>query len=283
MRFSRSFVLGSSFFAKTKFRSLFSSLLPLESILEEMSCSTPTLVHIKTEDGFLIAAHVFNPTDSAIKVLSSVVISNATGVKAIFYHKFAKWLCSKGVGVITYDYRYSGLSFPPHLLEPIERAASEKDEDKELEAYRLALKQAPEDVELSTTWSQLDLAAVTIYASLLWREVDLTLMGNSLGGHLNTLLDINTILGTDSIESLPASIGDTYSSSSRPQRVTRLLNICGGNAYWKNNNNPEGARFAFKELIHKPLLEDGIFYATNLGLGWDLPKSCGASLQRLFP
>lgn len=243
----------------------------------------PKFVHIKTEDGFSIAAHVFNPSDSNIKVRSSCVISNATGVQAKFYHRFAGWLCSQGVGVITYDYRYSGLSFPTELLSSIQKATATKDEDLELETYRDALKTAPDSVELSETWSKVDLAAVVIYASFLWREVDLTLMGNSLGGHLNVLLDINTILGTDLTDSLPASSnGDNYSSSSRPQRVTRILNVCGGNAYWRNNNNPEGARFAFKEMIQKPLLEDGIFYCTNLGLGWDLPKSCGEFFSQDF-
>lgn len=62
----------------------------------------------------------------------------------------------------------------------------------------------------------------------------------------------------------------------------RLLNVCGGNAHWRNNANPADARFGFTEMITGPLEEERIFRAGNLGLGFDIPYGIGKDWEGWF-
>lgn len=64
---------------------------------------------INSQDGFPIAAHLFEPEAGNGKL---VIINSATGVKQQIYFSFAKYLADAGFTVITYDYRGIGLSKP---------------------------------------------------------------------------------------------------------------------------------------------------------------------------
>jgi predicted alpha/beta hydrolase len=85
------------------------------------------------------------------------------------------WLAQEGVGVITYDYRYNGLSWPTHLLDLVGSKASS---ESRAEAYRAV----PEDVGITSHWAQRDASAAVRYASMTWPNVPLTSLGHSLGG-----------------------------------------------------------------------------------------------------
>lgn len=85
------------------------------------------------------------------------------------------WLAQEGVGVITYDYRYNGLSWPTHLLDLVGSKASS---ESRAEAY----KAVPEDVGITSHWAQRDASAAVRYASMTWPNVPLTSLGHSLGG-----------------------------------------------------------------------------------------------------
>lgn len=87
----------------------------------------------------------------------------------------ASWLASQGVGTITYDYRYTGGSWPPHLLELVGPSSTP-------ESRARALRAAPEDIGITSHWAQRDAAAAIRYASERWASVPLTSLGHSLGG-----------------------------------------------------------------------------------------------------
>ncbi|EPQ27588.1 uncharacterized protein PFL1_04726 [Pseudozyma flocculosa PF-1] len=200
-----------------------------------------------TADGFPLALTLFQPR-KASDVVGTVVFSNATGVQARFYHHYAAFLSTQGLAAYTFDYRYSGASFPPHW--DARRLAEDQDYLEE------ALHECPRGVDLTETWCRQDLASIVERAYSTYPAVDLTVVGHSLGGHLMVVLPRSHVYG-------PVA------------KVKRMLNVCGGNAYYENQRDPQEAEFGFTELVLKPLIEDSIFRASNLGLGYDLPYGPG--------
>lgn len=221
------------------------------------------MVHhtLPASDGFPLSVDFFAPSSSA-DVKAACVIVNATGVQARFYHDFAKWMSTRGVAVSTFDFRFSGTSLPPDVIQQLKAARDAKDEDALDDIFHNALVSCPEDWALMSHWTQMDLAAVVRFSRSKWPNRPLTLLGNSLGGHLSSLLDQSVTFDT--------------------QAPVRILNVCGGNAYWANNPNPEGARYAFEQLIVAPLETDRVFRASSLGLGYDLPYGVGKDWLRWY-
>ncbi|PWN48472.1 hypothetical protein IE53DRAFT_389326 [Violaceomyces palustris] len=205
------------------------------------------------KDQFPLAVTSFTPTEPA-STLAVVVLVNATGVQARFYHAYSQFLSTRGVAAFTFDYRYCGFSFPPGW----DRERLVKDE----EYYEKALLSALEEEEggkvfdLTNTWSRVDLATVVRLAHQSYPTLPLTLIGHSLGGHFLPLLPRSHIYG-------PVA------------KVSRIMNVCGGNAHWRNHEDPETSRFGFEELVFKTLHEEKIFRASTLGLGYDLPFGPG--------
>jgi len=83
----------------------------------------------------------------------------------------ASWLAAQGVSTYTFDYRYTGLSFPP----PYDAQSFTEQERK------TAMRACPDEVDLSTVWAKKDFAAVVRYASDENPGVPLTILSNSLG------------------------------------------------------------------------------------------------------
>ncbi|CAO1615910.1 unnamed protein product [Sympodiomycopsis kandeliae] len=218
---------------------------------------------LSTDDGFPIAVSHFQPANpSSISIKANCVIVNATGVAARFYHEFANWLATQGVATCTFDFRYSGLSLPHDVLQKMKEAKD--DEVEQSEVFHQALLSSPKSCGLMSHWTQLDLGAVVKYVRRQHPNLPLTLLGNSLGAHLSTLLSEEITFAKDQTQPV------------------RVLNVCGGNAYWENNKVPEEARYAFDELIAKPLETDGVFRASSLGLGYDLPYGPGQDWLRWY-
>ncbi|SJX66590.1 uncharacterized protein SRS1_16812 [Sporisorium reilianum f. sp. reilianum] len=201
----------------------------------------------RASDDFPLALTIFRPRSQA-DVKASVVFANATGVQARFYHNVAAWLATNGVAAYTFDYRYSGASFPLEC-DPLKLA---EDEDY----FEEALRQCPEHVDLTTTWCKVDLASIVRLTYKSNPQADLTVIGHSLGGHLMAVLPSDHVYGPKA-------------------KVKRLLNVCGGNAFVQNQKEPDAAEFGFMEIVVKPLAEEKIFRAANLGLGYDLPYGPG--------
>ncbi|KAI0061307.1 hypothetical protein BV25DRAFT_1886903 [Artomyces pyxidatus] len=205
----------------------------------------PQHLRVHTTDGFPIVAQRFDPPSG---LRAAVVIACATGVHARFYAEFASWLSTQGVGVCTFDYRYTGLSFPP----PCNAAAFSPEE------RHAATAAAPRDIRLTETWGRQDMAAVIRYASEAWPGVPLTMFGHSLGAHLMTLVPHEW------------------------HRVTRFLNVNGGNAYYKNFADPDGTLYSLDTAIRGLLETDGVFRGSYVGLGHDLPYSPGVQWLKWF-
>lgn len=201
----------------------------------------------RTTDDFPLATTIFRPK-SASDVKASVVFANATGVQGRFYHSLAAWLSEQGIAAYTFDYRFSGASFPLEC-DPVKLA---EDEDYFEEALRLC----PEHVDLTTTWCKVDLASIVRLAYESNPRAAATVIGHSLGGHLMVLLPSDHVYGPRA-------------------HIKRMLNVCGGNAFVQNQKEPDAAEFGFTEMVVKPLAEEKIFRASNLGLGYDLPYGPG--------
>ena len=69
---------------------------------------------LKTSDGFDLSVKIFEPQNSAGKLL---LINSATGVKQQVYFSFAKYLSQNGFTVITYDYSGIGESKPKKMKD----------------------------------------------------------------------------------------------------------------------------------------------------------------------
>lgn len=85
-----------------------------------MSSTTPPKSHIESPiqipatDGYPLSANLYY--SDALHVPQTVAIINcATGVKAAYYARYAKFLAAGGYLAITYDYRGIGASRPPSL------------------------------------------------------------------------------------------------------------------------------------------------------------------------
>lgn len=67
---------------------------------------------IRCADGVVLHGHLWRATGEAS---GSVIINNATGVLARYYHRYARFLAAHGFDVLTYDYRGIGASRPARL------------------------------------------------------------------------------------------------------------------------------------------------------------------------
>lgn len=70
-------------------------------------------IDIACADGIVLKGHHWSAARP--DVLGLVVINPATGVKANYYHHYARFLSAHGFEVITFDYRGIGLSRPECL------------------------------------------------------------------------------------------------------------------------------------------------------------------------
>jgi predicted alpha/beta hydrolase len=80
----------------------------------------------------------------------------------------------------TFDYRYTGLSFPP----PYD-AQSFTEEER-----NAAMRTCPEDVTLTKVWAKKDFAAVVRHASDENPGIPLTIVSNSLGSRKTKRLSL---------------------------------------------------------------------------------------------
>lgn len=103
---------------------------------------------LTTADGVSIAANLFE----AASPKGAVVVAGAMGVRQSFYAPFAKYLVSKGLTVLTFDYRGIGRSKAPEGREP--------------------------DI---LTWARQDLAAAIVAVA---DRGPAALVGHSLGGQI---------------------------------------------------------------------------------------------------
>lgn len=82
-----------------------------------MSLAGPVLeeqpVEIRCLDGVCLGGHLWRSQDGA--TAGAVIINPATGVRARYYHRYARFLAGHGFDVLTYDYRGIGLSRPADL------------------------------------------------------------------------------------------------------------------------------------------------------------------------
>ncbi len=108
---------------------------------------------VLTEDGFELATSWFHP-DEAVR--GAVIIAPAMAVPQSYYDAFARWLASRGLLAVTFDYRGSGASLRGNL--------------RDLEA----------DI---FTWAR-DAGAVLSALRARIGELPITWIGHSLGGQI---------------------------------------------------------------------------------------------------
>lgn len=99
-----------------------------------------------------ITAQVYEADHDAV-----LIIASATGVKQGFYKKFASFISSHGITVVTFDYSGIGLS----KKQPLRRMKTN-----------------------ASDWGQMDLDAVIRFAKVKYPTSKITLLGHSIGGQL---------------------------------------------------------------------------------------------------
>lgn len=109
-------------------------------------------VMIKTANHTFISATIYKGYSNLC-----VIIASATGVRQEFYKRFAKFLVSKGIHVVTFDYSGIGGSLHGNIKESLVKA---------------------------TDWGKYDLEAVIQYAKLNYPNFRLVIVGHSVGGQL---------------------------------------------------------------------------------------------------
>ncbi|KAF8307620.1 alpha/beta-hydrolase [Clavulina sp. PMI_390] len=181
---------------------------------------------------------------------AAAVICNANGIPTRFYRDFALWLARNGVSVLTFDYRYSGLSWPPELAHLVGRGST-------VESRIEAIRQISEDVSATTHWGARDTAAAIRYASERWKGVPLVAVGHSIGSIFLALLGEERHL------------------------ISRFLNVCIGNYFVGNNDDPSLFGDILREIV--PILEkERIWYSNRLGVGLELPYGIGREIADWF-
>lgn len=110
-------------------------------------------IRINNCDNKNIALTVFESNRS----LDVLIIASATGVKKNFYKKFASYVASCGVTVITFDYLGIGQSLNTHIRRHTNNISD---------------------------WGEKDLEAVIQYAARRYAGLRLTILGHSIGGQL---------------------------------------------------------------------------------------------------
>lgn len=70
-------------------------------------------VTIQCDDGVRLGGHLWRAAGAAWH--GSVIVNPATGVRADYYHRYARFLAGHGFDVLTYDYRGIGHSRPARL------------------------------------------------------------------------------------------------------------------------------------------------------------------------
>jgi predicted alpha/beta hydrolase len=109
---------------------------------------------IATPDGHTLHARVYPPVGQAHR---AVLITCAMGVPQRFYEAFATWLASKGVGVMTFDWRGTGASAP-----------------RQMRGFVASI----------VDWAAKDLPAVVAAFKQQWPDLPATYLGHSLGGQV---------------------------------------------------------------------------------------------------
>lgn len=110
-------------------------------------------IRINNSDNKTITLNIFE----ALGSLHILVIASATGVKQSFYKKFAAYISSFGVTVITFDYVGIGQSLDTHIRKHKNNVSD---------------------------WGEKDLEAVIQYTSRRYTGFTLTMLGHSIGGQL---------------------------------------------------------------------------------------------------
>jgi predicted alpha/beta hydrolase len=70
-------------------------------------------IRVPSSDGYSLAGTLYEPASPAAR---HVLIAAATGVRRRFYDRFARFLCARGFGVVSFDYRGIGDSRPGSLV-----------------------------------------------------------------------------------------------------------------------------------------------------------------------
>ncbi len=70
-------------------------------------------VEFSCPDGLRLGGHLWRARRA--EPVGSVIVNPATGVRASYYHRYARFLVEHGFDVLTYDYRGIGLSRPERL------------------------------------------------------------------------------------------------------------------------------------------------------------------------
>lgn len=116
---------------------------------------------VVARDGIKLAATSFEPEHPP---KAAVLINGATGVKRQFYFRFARHLASRGLAVMTYDYRGIGES---------------------------ADKSIPKSAMSMRAWGQFDCDALISYLTSNYSDLPVAVVGHSVGGQLLGLLPNN--------------------------------------------------------------------------------------------
>jgi predicted alpha/beta hydrolase len=113
-------------------------------------------VMVQASDGYVLGVTAFEPH----RPRATVVIHGATATRQTYYARFAEYLASRGLRVVTYDYRGIGASAP-----------------ESLRGFEASM----------TDWATLDARAVHEWATSLGQDV--LYVGHSFGGQMLGLVD----------------------------------------------------------------------------------------------
>jgi predicted alpha/beta hydrolase len=133
----------------------------MQNVVRSIPTSGPAVqITLEAADGYRLGARLFAP--AATRARGTVLVHGATAVPQRYYARFAAYLASRGLRVLTYDYRGVGASRPERL--------------RGFEATM-------------TDWARLDAAAAHAWVRRHHAGDPLVVVGHSFGGQLIGLLD----------------------------------------------------------------------------------------------
>jgi predicted alpha/beta hydrolase len=165
----------------------------LESALDDVFVDD---IRLPAEDGFSLAATIYLPRGPK---RNAVLISSAAAVPRRFYKSFARYVCSRGCVVMTYDYRGVGGSRPKSLAGFDARMAD---------------------------WAEKDATSAVAWMRGRYKTLPLSYVGHSFGGQALGLLHNNDQIARALLIAAQAGYWKLFTAPEK-YRVYALLNFVG--------------------------------------------------------
>lgn len=148
-----------------------------------------SFVEIAALDGFRLAGTLFEPPAGGRRSEYICIVACATGISQTFYAPLARFLAAQGITTLTFDYRFTGLSFPEPDGKCSEAAGTGTTFRPRTQEEKIqVLRQHGAAASNLAILGQEDIPGVIAHAATHHADKKLVYIGHSLGCHVLPLV-----------------------------------------------------------------------------------------------